>query len=142
MARDIALTTSGWKDHHLRMSSVICLPVRTGVVDLGQGAPMLTHCDRVSISRGGELRALGRHLQVAGLVDGLEEQALFGVADDDGRAGFAALEHLFAGVEAEAARGFVHVAGGTVVGEDGADVVLEEVVAGAGLGLGRCEAYL
>ena len=58
-----------------------------------------------------------RHLQGgSGLLDGADEQALFGVAGDDGGAGLAAFEHAVATIEPQAAQLRIAVAVVAVIG--------------------------
>ena len=62
---------------------------------------------------------------VVGVGDGLDEEALFGLAGHDGGAGFAAFEEGVAGVDGEAAQGGGGVATVAAVGEDGSDFEFE-----------------
>ena len=84
---------------------------------------------------GGELSAALRHLQRAGLMDRFDQEALVGIAENDCGAGFAALEQRFLRGDRKAASGAVLVAGAALRGEDGADFVLEEFIAGCAFGL-------
>jgi hypothetical protein len=86
----------------------------------------------------GELLALGGHLEVAGLLDGLDEEALVGIARGDGRAVVAPLEQGCVGVEAETAGLLGGVAAVAALREDRANLLGEEldVVLGAGFGTG------
>ncbi len=89
---DGRVSLSGTKDHHLRMSSVICLPGRTGAVVSGQGAPMRTQSERTWISSAVSLAPLGGILRSVVWWTADQQEALFGIAGNDGGAGFAALE--------------------------------------------------
>jgi hypothetical protein len=92
------------------------------------GRTLLDPCDQVGHLPGGQL-LLGGHLQIGVLVaDGLDEQAFFGVAGDEGGAGFSTLKKRLARIEAELA--FDLLAGAvtfiTVIDEDRADALFEE----------------
>ena len=82
---------------------------------------------------GGELVLLRRHGHVGILVlvaHGDEEQALLGLAGDDGGAAVAAFEHRFCGVEQQAALDFLAagaVAFVATLHEDGPDFFLEKI---------------
>ena len=104
-------------------------------VPSGHGAPILTHAARAAICGRVEREPLlGRHLQLALAADGLEQQALLGLAEDDGRAGVAALEQGLARVEPQAAALLLRaVAGDALLDQHGADVLLEELDAGGRL---------
>ena len=78
----------------------------------------------------GEFAAFGGHAEVGVVVvDGLDEEAVVGLAGDDGGAAFATGQDADAGVKAEAGFEFIGlfaVAAVTLVGEDGADFGFEE----------------
>ena len=107
------------KDSHL-------LVVDPADIHLGKLAETFEVGDDVVGELAGE-----RHFELGVFVgEGFEEEALLGLAGNEGRPGSAALEKGFAGVEAESAHGFVErgvVAGLALVDEDGADLALEVV---------------
>ena len=136
----------GWNDQNLRpfSMSISYLTTLAGPSRGSGGAegdPLLEVGDHLV----GEF-LLGRHLQlIFGLLDGLDEQALLGVAGDEGRAVVAALAEPFAGVQGQAAAnllGALGVAAVALADQHGADVLLEEGelfrrrLAGLGRGLG------
>ena len=82
------------------------------------------------------MSALGGHGQAV-VPDGFDEEALLGVAGDDGGAAIAAFEHGVDGVEPEAAfLAFLVMAIEAVLGQHGADVVFEELAGVGRLNLG------
>ena len=69
----------------------------------GQGAPILTQLRERLDGRVGQL-PLGRHLEVALVASGQDQEALVGLADDDRRAAVAPFEDRRPRVEPEPAR--------------------------------------
>ena len=102
-------------------------PASAAPVTRGSGAPILTQASRSAIWCVGKLLVLGRHLQIrVGVAHRFDEQAVVGIAGDDGRAGFAALEQAVAGFHGEIAFeffGLAAVAFVAIIDKDGPDVV-------------------
>jgi hypothetical protein len=114
--------------------------VRRRVVRAGVGRPHRDPFLEVGDLFCRELLALGRHFEIRIVVaDGLDEEALVGLARDERRAGVAALQHRVARVELQAAFEFLRlraVAGVAGPGEHGANLGLEKFQAD-GVGVGR-----
>ncbi len=106
-----------------------------GAIPGGAATDPLGEIGDVSV---GEFLAFGGHLEVAGLLDGLDEQALVGAAGNDCGAVVAPLEQGCVGVETEAAGLFGGVAAVAALREDRANLLGEEldVVFGAGVRAG------
>jgi hypothetical protein len=72
----------------------------------------------------------GRHaFGILGSGNSLKHEALFGISGNDGRPGFAAFEQTFAEVQSESCGLFeCAMAGGALLGEQGLDLLLVEVI--------------
>ena len=82
----------------------------------GHGASISIHRTRSAISRSRQLVAAHRHREVLALVpDGTHEKAFLRIANHDGRAGIAAVQNGFTGVEAQAAERLIRVADEAIV---------------------------
>ena len=93
------------------------------------GGAHLDPAAEVVDDRVGELR-LGRHLHVALVADGGQEQAFLGISRHDGGPGLAALARGVPGVERQAALRLARLGRVALVAlfdEDGADLALEEL---------------
>ena len=70
-------------------------------------------------------------------MDCFDQEALVGVAEDDGGTGLSAFEKRFLRGDREAASGAILVAGSALCGQNGANFVFEEFIAGCAFSL-RC----
>src|SRR4030095_14284568 len=81
--------------------------------------------------------AAHRHLDRAGLPDGLDEKAFVRIARHDGRPGLAAFEQAFFGIEAKTSHGRGVVAAKAAFYENRADILEKEIRLGRALSLER-----